>query len=141
MRYPPGVVMCRNGASFATSPSASSSVGSSGSANPRSTAAPSPSGSVESSNKFRVILLRIVKNNTNRMAAARPHSAHAMAEIDSINAARPGDRPMMNREHNSTSLAKRYDLRARLHAWPLLRHDEFPALEILARLGQQNRDL
>jgi hypothetical protein len=75
------------------------------------------------------------------MAAARSDAAHAMAEIDAIDAARPGDRPMMNRENNSATLAKGHDFGARLHAWPLLRHDEFSALEILARLGQQNRDL
>jgi Arc/MetJ family transcription regulator len=61
-------------------------------------------------------------------------AAHAMAHIDAIAAARALHRAMMHRENDAIAAAERHDLGARLHAWALLREQEFAASEIAPRL-------
>src|SRR5207244_1334684 len=51
------------------------------------------------------------------------------------------NRPMMHGEDDGIPLAKRHDLRARLHARPLLGDDELTSREILPRLREQDRHL
>ncbi len=64
-----------------------------------------------------------------------------MAQIDAISPPRSLHRPLAHRKDHAVTLAERRDLGARLHARPLLGQHEFAAGEILARLGEQDRDL
>src|ERR1700722_704116 len=84
---------------------------------------------------------RVVKCRAQREALAAFDPAHAMAQIDAISPARPLHRPLAHREDDAVALRKRRDLRARLHARPLLGQYELAAGEVMARLGEQDREL
>src|SRR5262245_4146334 len=75
----------------------------------------------------------VVENDADCMALARAYSAHAMAQVDAIHAARALHRPMMDREDHAVSLAERHNLSARLHTRSLLREHEFAAREVVSR--------
>src|SRR5215470_18683936 len=85
--------------------------------------------------------LRVVEDDPQRMAMAQAQAADAVAHVDAVGAARALHRPVMHGKDDALALAERDDLRARLHARPLLREDEFAAQEILARPRQQERNL
>jgi hypothetical protein len=74
-----------------------------------------------------------------------PHTgadtAHTVAEVHAVIALRSLHRPVMDCEGHSITLTKWHDLGAALHARPLLSQNELAAGEILARLGEQDRNL
>src|SRR6516225_818356 len=76
-----------------------------------------------------------------RWPAARPQTAHAVAHVDAVDAARALHRPMMHGKDYALALRERHDFRPRLHARPLLREHEFAAGEIFARPRQQKGNL
>src|SRR5688500_6244308 len=82
-----------------------------------------------------------MKDYARRVPMARAHPAHAMAHIDPVDAARALQRAVVNGEHHRVALAKRHDVRARLHARPLLGEHEFAAGEVAPRLGKQDGEL
>src|SRR5205823_7852328 len=84
---------------------------------------------------------RVVKDYAERVAPSGSHPAHAVPVIHAICAAAAAHRPMMHGEDDGVSLAKRHDLRARLHARPLLGDDELTSREVLPRLREQDRHL
>ena len=84
---------------------------------------------------------RVVKDDSEGEAFAASDPAHAVAQIDAIGPARPLHGAVAHGEDDPVALRKRRDLRARLHARALLGQHEFAAAEIMARLGEQNRDL
>ena len=91
------------------------------------------------SNTFRVIRslsLCVVENDTDRITVSRPDAADAVPEIDAIRAASALHGAIMNREHNSITLAKRHNDRPRLHTRPLLRHHEFATGKVFVGFRQ-----
>src|SRR5919198_3697508 len=88
-----------------------------------------------------VRLLGIVENDAERVAVTPPQSAHAVANVYAIEAARALSRAMMHGEDGPFALHERNDFRPRLHARPLLREHEFTPGEIVARTRQQEGDL
>src|SRR3984885_3876122 len=64
-----------------------------------------------------------------------------MAQIDAISPARPFHGPLAHREDDAVALRERRDLRARLHARPLLGQYELAAGEVAPGLGEQDRHL
>src|SRR5437660_9649899 len=138
MRYPPGVTIWRNGAFATTSSTASRIAASSCNANLRRITAPVVRGSLlgssgMSSKRFpalRRVLLCIVKDHSEGMTMTGAHAAHTMTEIYAINAARTLDRPIVHREDNAVSLAQRHYLYTRLHARPLLGHNELASMDV-----------
>src|SRR5580704_17083629 len=83
----------------------------------------------------------VVKDDAKREAFAAFDPAHAMAQIDAISPARPLHRPLAHGKDDAVALRKRRDLRALLHARALLGQHEFAAGEVMARLGEQDREL
>lgn len=67
------------------------------------------------------------------MAVSAAYATHAMPEVDAIHAASALHGAVMNRKDHHIALAKRYHFGSRLHAWPLLRDDEFAAAEVFLR--------
>ena len=76
-----------------------------------------------------------------REALAAFDPAHAVAQIDLIGSPRPPHRPLAHGEDDAVALRKRRDLRARLHARPLLGQHELAAGEVAPGLGEQVRHL
>jgi len=64
-------------------------------------------------------LRRIVKDDTNRVAAPGANPAYAVAQVHSISSPGTLNRPMMNGKGNGIALRQRHNLGARLHARPL----------------------
>jgi hypothetical protein len=64
-----------------------------------------------------------------------------VAQVDSIDATRSVHGSVVNSEGHRVALLQRDHLRARLHARPLLVEHKLAANEVLAWLGQQDRDL
>src|SRR6185503_1366146 len=83
----------------------------------------------------------IVKNDPERHPVAAVHPAHAMAQNGAPGAARPCHRALAHRENDAFAARQRHRLGARLHARPLLGHDEGAAAEVALGLAQQNRRL
>jgi len=77
-----------------------------------------------------------VENDAERMAMTGAHAAYTMAEIHPVYTARSVHGAMVDREDDRVALTKRYDLRSRLHAWPLLGENELAARKISPRFGQ-----
>src|SRR5258708_29295207 len=90
---------------------------------------------------MRSLLLCVMENDANRIPVSPTDATDAVPEIDPIRPARTPHRSMVNRENDAVTVLKRYHHRPRLHARPLLRHHEFAAHEVLARLGQQDGEL
>jgi hypothetical protein len=76
----------------------------------------------------------VVKNNPQRVPAARPYAAHSMPQVHPIGAPRTLHRTMMDCERNRVPLMKINNLRPGLHAWPLLGKNKFSSGEICTRL-------
>lgn len=89
----------------------------------------------------RTRLTRVVKYDAEREALAPANFAHAMAHFDAVGAACSGSRCFVDREHDRVTHPQRHDMRARLHSRALFGQDEFAAVEIDFRLGQQDRHL
>src|SRR5258708_22949429 len=85
--------------------------------------------------------LRIVKDHTKGMTVAGSDPAHAVAQINAIEPARPLYRPVMHGKSHRIALREPHHLGPRLHPRPLLGQHEFAAGEIAARFRQQDRDL
>jgi len=64
-----------------------------------------------------------------------------VAQVDSIDATRSVHGSVVNSEGHRVALLQRDHLRARLHARPLLVEHKLATNEVLAWLGQQDRDL
>ena len=79
---------------------------------------------------------RVVENDAERVAVTGAHAAYTMAKIHPVYPSRSVHRAMVDREDYRVALAKRYDLRSRLHAWPLLGENELAARKISPRFGQ-----
>src|ERR1700728_5013101 len=79
---------------------------------------------------------RVVKDHAEGEAFAASDPAHAMAQIDAIGSPRPLHGPLAHSEDDAVALRKRRDLRARLHARPLLGQHELATGEIMARRGE-----
>jgi len=79
---------------------------------------------------------RVVENDAERVAVTGAHAAYTMAKIHPVYPSRSLHRAMVDREDYRVALAKRYDLRSRLHAWPLLGENELAARKISPRFGQ-----
>ncbi len=75
------------------------------------------------------------------MTMTGPDAAHAVAQVDAIDAARALHRSAVDRENHRVALCQRHHFRARLHARPLFRQNELPAREIAPRRRQQDGDL
>src|SRR6202171_4375645 len=84
---------------------------------------------------------RIVKNNPGSVAVAGPQIANSMLQVHSVHTSRAMNRSMTGRNYCGASLAQRQHERSRLHAGALLGHHEFAALEVAARLGEQQYNL
>ncbi len=69
------------------------------------------------------------------------NTAHAMPQIHAVCTARSLHRPMMHGKRHRVTLPQRHHLRARLHAWTLLRQYKIPAGKIASRLREQDRHL
>src|ERR1044072_9862155 len=65
----------------------------------------------------------VVEDDADRVPLARSDAADSMPQVDPVVTPRTSDRPMMHGENHGVTLTKRHDLRARLHAWPLLGED------------------
>ena len=72
---------------------------------------------------------------------AGTHPAHPMTQVDAIAAARASHWPMMHRKNHAVPLTERHNLRARLHARPLLGEHEFAAREVSSRRLEQESGL
>jgi hypothetical protein len=75
------------------------------------------------------------------MAHPGTDAAYSMPELDPVAASGSRHRPVMHGENNSIPATQRNDLDTALHAWALLGQDKLSPREILAWLGQQDRDL
>jgi hypothetical protein len=64
-----------------------------------------------------------------------------VAQVDSRDATRSVHGSVVNSEGHRVALLQRDHLRTRLHARPLLVEHKLAASEVLAWLGQQDRDL
>jgi len=62
---------------------------------------------------------RVVEDDADCVPHARADTAHTVAEIHPVIALGSLYWPVMDREGHTITLAKRDDLRAALHAWPL----------------------
>src|ERR1700734_2651809 len=82
-----------------------------------------------------------MKDHAQREAFAAFDPAHAMAQIDAISPARSLHWPLAHCEDDAVALRERRDLRARLHARPLLGQHELATGEVAPGLGQEDRDL
>jgi hypothetical protein len=76
---------------------------------------------------------RIVEDDAERVAMTGAHPADAMSQIDPVHAARSLHGAVVDREHYRVALAKRHDLRPRLHAWTLLGENEFATRKVAPR--------
>ena len=85
--------------------------------------------------------LGVVKDDAERLTVAGTHPAHAVTQVDAIEAARALYRSMMHREDHAVALAERHNLDARLHAGSLFREYEFATGEVSSRCREQKRDL
>src|SRR5579884_456252 len=88
-----------------------------------------------------LLLLSIVEDDTERIAASRPHPTHSVSKIDSVVAAFPLERTVIHRKRDRISLVERHDLNTRLHARSLLGENKFSSGEIPSRLRKENRHL
>jgi len=79
-------------------------------------------------------LLGIMKDNAQSVTSSGAQTADAVPQIDAINPTRPLHRTVVHGKGHGVTLVKRDDLRARLHARPLLRHNELPTGKISYRL-------
>src|SRR5262249_19672131 len=77
--------------------------------------------------------LCVVEDDPERMAVPRAQSAHPVAHVDAVDAARALHRTVMHGKDNALALRERHHLGARLHARALLREHELAAAEVLAR--------
>ena len=88
-----------------------------------------------------VSLLSVVEDYSEGVATSGAKTTHAVPQVHAIHTFLTVDRTITNSKYNSITLSQRHDYGARLHAWPLLRHHEFAACEILMRFRQQDREL
>ena len=86
-------------------------------------------------------LSRVVKDNSQRVAMASTDPTHPVAHLHAIIAACSRDRSVVDSEDHGIALAQGQDFGAGLHARPLFGQDEFAAVEIFARRGEQHRHL
>src|SRR6266404_8621858 len=86
-------------------------------------------------------LAGVVEDDTQGRALATADRTHPMAHAGAIKSFGPLDRTFVDREEHRIALPERHHLGARLHARPLFGQDELAALEIAARLVQQDRHL
>jgi hypothetical protein len=77
----------------------------------------------------------IVKDDAERMAAARAQLSDAVAELDLVVTAPTPDRPGIPRKDDRVPPVERDHSGPGLHPRPLLGHHELTALEVVARLG------
>src|SRR6186713_1858047 len=70
-------------------------------------------------------LLRVVQDDAERETRTAAQAAHPMAMRHAAGSARTAHRPLADRKDHRVALRQRYHLDPRLHAWPLLCHDEF----------------
>src|ERR1700722_10187867 len=85
--------------------------------------------------------LCVVKNNPQSMSQPTAHPAHPVPEIHPVSPSRSLHRPVADGENHAIALLQRYDLRPRLHAWPLLGQHELAPAEVRFGPRQQSRDL
>ena len=83
-------------------------------------------------------LLRIVEDDAERVPLARAQPADTVTKIDTIDAARSLNRPVVHGEHHTIAASKGDDLGTGLHPRTLLRQDELAAAEVPAGLGEQD---
>jgi hypothetical protein len=81
-------------------------------------------------------LRRIMKDDTNRVAAPGAETAYAVAQVHSIGSSGPLNRPMMNGKGNGIALRQRHNLGARLHPRPLFGQNKLAASKVFAGLGE-----
>src|SRR5262245_39529772 len=84
---------------------------------------------------------RVVEDESDGVPHPGTEAAHTVAEVHAIAALRPLHWPVVDGKGYGITLPKRHDLGAALHARPLLGQDELAAGEVLAGLGQEDRDL
>ena len=83
----------------------------------------------------------VVKDYAQRVSSTGANPTHAVTHLHTIISAAPADRPVTDGKDGSITLAQGQDFDAGLHPWPLFGEDKLAPVEILARLGQQDRDL
>ena len=88
-----------------------------------------------------VSLPRIMEDNPDGVPHAGADAAHAVAEVHAVIALRSLHWPVMDCKGHSITLPQWHDLGTALHARPLFGQDELATCKILARLGEQDRDL
>jgi hypothetical protein len=82
-----------------------------------------------------------VKDDAQRVALAGAYGAHAVPELDPVDAARTAHGPVIDGKNHRVPLLERHDLGPRLHARPLLGDHEFATREVAPGLGQEDRQL
>src|SRR5262249_31209802 len=86
-------------------------------------------------------LLRVVKDNADRMAHTAADAADAVAEIDPISAFRSLYRPVVYREGNRIAFTQRDYFGPALHPRTLFSQDKLSAGEVAFGLGKEDCDL
>src|SRR6185436_2049775 len=86
-------------------------------------------------------LLGVVEDDAQRVARARPQPAHAVADVDAIEATGPARGPDPVGEDDEIALAAHDRLPHRLRARALLYEQELATLVILAGTAQEEDDL
>src|SRR5947207_4315838 len=84
---------------------------------------------------------RIVEDDAERVALARPQAADAVAHRYPVGPAGAFDRPVVDRENDRLALLQWHDFAARLRPRPLLDEQELAAGEVLLRLTEQHGQL
>jgi len=86
-------------------------------------------------------LLRVVKDNADRMAHTAADAADAVAEIDPISAFRSLYRPVVYREGDRIAFTQRDYFGPALHSRTLFSQDKLSAGEVAFGLGKEDCDL
>src|SRR6516225_1775022 len=133
MRYPPGVIMWRNGETSAIRQTVWTMGSALLTANLRSRTAPSASfwiwsGGVTSAKRSFIPVGNrsrgVMKNNSHSVPASGAKTTDAVAHVHPISPASALHRTMMHCEDHAVSLAELHDFSPRLHPWPLCRKYE-----------------
>jgi hypothetical protein len=82
-----------------------------------------------------------VKDDAYGVTLSGSQSTHSVSKVHAIGSPRSVNRPMMHSESNRIALPQWYNLRTRLHPWPLFREYKFAALEITLRFRKQECNL
>lgn len=82
-----------------------------------------------------------MKDDAERMAMSGSNEAHAVAHRHPVEAAHPTHRALMHWKNNRVAAPERNNFGPRLPPRALFGQHEFTAFELIARFGQQDRDL